>query len=225
MRKSRCLIASRLPDEGAQFPPRFAHHLRHASLRAYKQFGKLPSSNLQSRHDIQIQTQLPTLNLLESMVPLTRRQSIIKATNMTKQEAEDELPQHTEPVPVLSRLPVELQKTVVEYVCPYPCHLSTASLTNTAQLVRPADLKSLCLVSKELRTLTLPYLYRDVTLKVHQLDADLSLTSSSSHPGLSHTRSLRIKERGSRLFDVKEHSRTLYRLLSLLPKNGLRVFE
>jgi hypothetical protein len=70
------------------------------------------------------------------MAPLTRKQSIIKATNMAKQEPEDELPQHTEPASVFSRLPAELQKTVVEYVRPSSCHSFTPSLTNI-YLARP----------------------------------------------------------------------------------------
>jgi hypothetical protein len=76
-----------------------------------------------------------------------------------------------------------------------------------------------------MHTLTLPYLYRDVTLGIAQLDPNLPLTSISSHPGLSHIRTLRIEESGWRSFHLEERSEALYKLLSVLPKNGLRIFE
>jgi len=68
------------------------------------------------------------------MPPLTRKQSSVKAADVTKREPEDELSQDTVSVSVFNRLPPELQKTVVEYVRTSVYYSATGRLTDN----RPA---------------------------------------------------------------------------------------
>jgi hypothetical protein len=58
-------------------------------------------------------------------------------------------------------------------------------------------MKNFCLVSKGVHALTLPYLYRDVVLLASTLDNTFASMFTQAHPGLSHIRTLRIKENSS----------------------------
>jgi hypothetical protein len=72
----------------------------------------------------------------------------------------------------------------------------------------------------------LPYLYRRVSLGVGKLYKDRSAVFTVGNPGLVHIRALRIIDAPYvQAFDNENHLPSLLELLSLLPKNVLRVFE
>ena len=101
----------------------------------------------------------------------------------------------------LFRLPVELQKMILEYCS-----------TN-------ADKKNVCVSSKRLQVLMTPLLYRRMELSDAQLTNGFLRTLESSHPGLSYVRVLSIR------FFAKAQINTLCRLIFALPKNILTRFE
>jgi hypothetical protein len=94
------------------------------------------------------------------------------------------------------------------------------------QLPRPSDMKTLCLVWKDLHALTLPHLYRDVLLPFHLLNNRLTSAFTASHPGLPHIRSLRINKFSAwNCFSSISHLPALYKLLAVMPADSLRIFE
>lgn len=115
----------------------------------------------------------------------------------------------------------------VEICTPTPLCSTHSFRSNFRQVSRPSDLKNLCLVSKETRGLVLPCLYRTVVLSVNMLQHRLLSIFVPGHAGLSHIRALRFQERYSMspAFDSARHLPVLYGLLTLIPKNSLRVFE
>jgi hypothetical protein len=88
-------------------------------------------------------------------------------------------------------------------------------------------MKSLCLVSKEMHALVLPFLYRNVVLSLQMLEHRLGVIFVPGHAGLSHIRALKFKEPYPMCpgFNSAKHLQALYKLLALIPKNSLRVFE
>lgn len=76
--------------------------------------------------------------------------------------------------PPLLALPLELRKSIVEYIS------------------KSSDKCSICLVCKELRELVMPYLYRHMAISNDRM-SDLSATEHAifepTHPGLRHLRS------------------------------------
>ena len=101
-------------------------HLTSPSARTWKCLHS--RLRLAHRHDSQHQeryrsnTTYPCKDYRERMPPRTRKQSSTKAADTSKQEPETEHAKGAEPKSMFSRLPPELQKTVVEYVGPIPCH-------------------------------------------------------------------------------------------------------
>ena len=85
-------------------------------------------------------------------------------------------------------------------------------------------MRHVCEASKELHALMLPYLYRHVRLYVGALYSPPVFTVNN--PGLVHMRTLCfIDGQFVQAFDNEKHLPSLLQLLSLLPKNMLRVFE
>jgi hypothetical protein len=72
----------------------------------------------------------------------------------------------------------------------------------------------------------LPYLYRNVRLYVGALHKETPPVFTVGNPGLVHIRTLCfIDGQFVQAFDNEKHLPSLLQLLSLLPKNMLRVFE
>lgn len=87
-------------------------------------------------------------------------------------------------------------------------------------------MRHVCEASKELHALMLPYLYRHVRLRVGALYKESPPVFTVSNPGLVHIRTLRIIDAPFvQGFDDEKHLPGLLQLLSVLPKNVLRVFE
>ena len=87
-------------------------------------------------------------------------------------------------------------------------------------------MRHVCEASKELHALMLPYLYRHVRLFIGALHKESPPVFTAKNPGLVHIRTLCIIDalfvQG---FDDEKHMPGLLQLLSVLPKNVLRVFE
>ncbi|KAK5125413.1 hypothetical protein LTR85_000522 [Meristemomyces frigidus] len=109
--------------------------------------------------------------------------------------------------PGMLRLPVELQKEVVE------------------NITSKADLKSLCRTCKELQSVATPQLYQSVVLRTSQLKTTLKKAFRANNPGLSHVRSLRVTEQHGEEYQHKFHGLVLCHVLQVLPKSGLKLFE
>lgn len=85
-------------------------------------------------------------------------------------------------------------------------------------------MRHVCEASKELHALMLPYLYRHVRLYVGALYSPPVFTVNN--PGLVHMRTLCILDAPFvQGFDDEKHLPGLLQLLSVVPKNVLRVFE
>lgn len=67
-------------------------------------------------------------------------------------------------------------------------------LTILPQIIRPEDLKSLCLTSKEVREIVIPQLYKKVLLFIGgQKDLRVSTLLSRSNPGIQHIRKIYLQ--------------------------------
>lgn len=71
----------------------------------------------------------------------------------------------------------------------------------------------------------MPYLYRHVRLNVQHLTSKLSDVFGADHPGLPYIRILRIKGFGMTLTQDDVHLAVICHLLTVIPKNSLRIFE
>ncbi|KAI9720400.1 MAG: hypothetical protein M1812_002906 [Candelaria pacifica] len=120
-------------------------------------------------------------------------------------------------------LPLDIVILIINYVC-YSSTLSDwASLKGDYQIIRPTDMKNLCLVSKNLRSLTTPQLYRNVALRIgSNPDRRLFGFLHSDNPGLPYVRSLRLDEEDDA--NGQQALFVVHFLLDLLPKNILTEF-
>lgn len=103
-------------------------------------------------------------------------------------------------------LPAELQVWIVEY------------------LVSSSDKRNLSLVCKHMQALVLPCLYRHITLHPLQLDEQLRSVFDHKHPGLPYVHTLRIVGNAYGV-ETPNLMPVLCRLLKVIPKDSLRVFE
>ena len=71
----------------------------------------------------------------------------------------------------------------------------------------------------------LPYLYRDVALHVFWLRENLHEMFTSANQGLSYIQTLRIEDSCTPMFDNSKHLHILCHLLTVIPRNVLRIFE
>ena len=71
----------------------------------------------------------------------------------------------------------------------------------------------------------LPYLYRHVAFHVFWLKQNLYNMFTPTNQGLPHIRSLRIEDSCTPMFDNFKHLPVLGHLLTVIPKNVLRIFE
>jgi hypothetical protein len=127
----------------------------------------------------------------------------------------------------LLALPVELQKTILEYVrTSVPSfNLGLCQLT-TGQLTTNRDKKSACLTCKQMQLLATPLLYRHMEIGHHCLNDPFEANMSKEHPGLKHVRSLRITTRSHRPHvGERKGSRAICRLLVNIPKHALTQLE
>ncbi|KAK5136360.1 hypothetical protein LTR08_003486 [Meristemomyces frigidus] len=108
--------------------------------------------------------------------------------------------------PGFLRLPVELQKEVVEYI------------------TSKADLKSLCLTCKEVQFVATPQLYQTMVLHTGQIHSRLTEALHGDNAGLRHVRTLLVREDGQ-AYDHKTHGAALCHLIHALPKHSLTLFE
>ncbi len=84
-------------------------------------------------------------------------------------------------------------------------------------------MKNLCLVSKDLRFLTTPRLYRKVQLKIGGTpDHRLTALLRSDNPGLPYIRTLKLCDGLS--FDEEQAHFVVRLLLDLLPRDTLTDF-
>lgn len=106
----------------------------------------------------------------------------------------------------LLQLPPELQTAVVS------C------------LLHPEDLAHICLVSKQLRGIALPLLYRDVSVNVSDwTETQLENFMARGHPGHRHVKSIEVDSQ-----DLEGECQALKvakDVLVVLPRNGLRSFK
>lgn len=102
-----------------------------------------------------------------------------------------------------------------------PTELQTAILDH---LLRPEHLAQTCLVSKQLRQIALPLLYREVSINVNEWnDEQLENFLAHSHSGHRHIRSIDVDSD-----DIESEQKALKvakDVLSVLPWNGLRAFR
>ncbi len=107
------------------------------------------------------------------------------------------------------------------------------------QVRLPSDLKTLCLVCKELRALSIPHLYRRIHLCVWSPDQNTQFFRSMSAGGglhLSNVRSLIIEEeviKGNSLFDsypeksenAEVKNQRIELVVALIPRDKLTSFR
>ena len=91
------------------------------------------------------------------------------------------------------RFPFDIKTFILSYVSNFRPTNGFFAIDLKPQIKRQTDLRSLCLVSHELRTLTTPSLYRRVALTVGG-DRDLLLSAMlrRDNPGLVHIREISI---------------------------------
>lgn len=102
-----------------------------------------------------------------------------------------------------------------------PTELQTAILDH---LLRPDHLAQACLVSKQLRQIALPLLYREISINVNEWkDEQLENFLAQGHVGHRHIRSIDVDSD-----DIEGERKALKvakDVLSVLPWNGLRAFR
>jgi hypothetical protein len=134
----------------------------------------------------------------------------------------------------LLNLPVELQKTIFEYVRTSALSFNSGMCQLTAlQLTTNRDKKSACLTCKQMQLLVTPLLYRHMEIGGDDLvddDFRWSLTRETrgtrEHPGLKHVRTLRIVDRGGCHFRGFCGSiGVICHLLNTIPEHTLTGFE
>ncbi|GAB7327215.1 hypothetical protein MBLNU13_g11116t1 [Cladosporium sp. NU13] len=107
--------------------------------------------------------------------------------------------------PPIFALPVELQKTVVKYLTSY------------------RDMKSVCLVCKQLNAIATPYLYRKMEITGEFLDSDRFKTAiTTKSPGLPSVKTVRIVHHYPRSGRIGQAACLL---LSKIPRNSLARFK
>lgn len=124
-------------------------------------------------------------------------------------------------------LPLELQKTILEYVrASVPSfHVRTYQLT-ILQLSTNSDKKSACLTCKQWQSLATPSLYEHIEIAGERLDSRFKKNFNTEHTGLKYIRTLRIKHPLPTFVsaEVKAIS-ALCRLLVAMPKHSLTSLE
>jgi hypothetical protein len=101
----------------------------------------------------------------------------------------------------LLNLPVELQKTILEYVrTSVPSFNWELCQLITPQLTTNRDKKSACLTCKQMQLLATSLLYRHMEVATHCLKDPFEGVLSGEHPGLKHVRTLRIRLVKRKLF-------------------------
>lgn len=106
----------------------------------------------------------------------------------------------------LDRLPAELQITCLEWV------------------LRQSDLASVCLVSKQLRTVAMPLLYRSVFIDVDQWsDEHLDKIFMRRHPGHLHIRTVDIDS--THLRSEEKALKVAKDALEVLPRDRLTSYR
>lgn len=108
--------------------------------------------------------------------------------------------------PRLLRLPSELQTAII------------------ANVLHPKHLAQVCLVSRHLQQIALPFLYRDLSINVSTWSTDeLERIRTRGHPGHAHIRSIDID---SDYLDGEDLAlKTAKDVLQVLPRNCLRAFR
>jgi hypothetical protein len=109
----------------------------------------------------------------------------------------------------LLRLPAELKKDILGYITSY------------------TDLTSLCQTCRELRSLTLPALYRVIVLSVANINDHLRKSLSKSNAGLRHTRVLRVQDDRDciGIYDHDQQGLRLEYLLRCLPRHRMEIVD
>jgi hypothetical protein len=129
--------------------------------------------------------------------------------------------------PVVLGLLVELQKTIIEYVSvdwQEPFEATQCKLTRR-QSTSYGDMKSACLVCKQLNKIATPYLYQNMEITGEFLSTDrFSATITQKHPGLPSVKTVRVV-RPSSFRPSSDFTRAACLLLSTIPKNSLARFE
>ena len=98
------------------------------------------------------------------------------------------------------QFPLDIKTFILSYVSTLRSRNTFEKLICEFQITRPTDLRSLCLVSRELRTLAVPLLYRRVSLTVGG-DRDLLLSAllGRDNPGLAYIREISITLMGTHM--------------------------
>ena len=136
-------------------------------------------------------------------------------------------------------LPVELQKTILEYVRSTQRLRVEVLVVTFQQLTTNADKKNVCLACKEMQTVVTPMLYKHMEISDrHLAGVDFRNTLKPGHPGLPHARTLCIRSSidnrdgrlrggfGSNLLvNANYEVDTICRLMFAIPKNSLTRFE
>jgi hypothetical protein len=126
-------------------------------------------------------------------------------------------------------LPVELQKTIVEYVCKHNLMhgFSMSRKLIVRQLTTNEDKKNVCLVCKQLQTIATSCLYRDMEIVCKFLGQHYLDRIKKARPGMRSVRTLRIVRpwtMGSSIPNKKKLLNAICSLLSAIPKNSLTRF-
>lgn len=108
-----------------------------------------------------------------------------------------------------------------------PLRLPVLPIANHDQLGLKADLKNLCLVSKEMRDVGTPLLYKNMVVNVDKLNSDFQrvIKTTKDHSGLPHVRTLRVVSKNSGDFVTSRRYKMLCQLISVFQKNVLTRFE
>lgn len=127
-------------------------------------------------------------------------------------------------------LPVELQKTILEYVRFSASWPFGVTVLTRKQLTTNADKKNVCLTCKEMQVLVTPLLYKNIEIDVERLREDLFPTLKEGHPGLAQARTLRIVTEDPAEYAVLagmtlQQAENVCRLLHAIPRHALTRFE
>jgi hypothetical protein len=127
----------------------------------------------------------------------------------------------------LLALPVELQKTILEYVrTSVPSSQPGTHQLISLQLTTNSDKKSACLTCKQMQLLVTPSFYRHIAIAGKRLDSNFKKTIKKEHTGLKHIRTLRITfPLPSSVEEEEKAFSALCRLLVTIPEHSLTSLE
>ena len=106
-----------------------------------------------------------------------------------------------------SYLSSDIKRTIISFVRGHKRSFDLLlSSFDQHQIDRPTDLKNLCLVSRELRDITIPILYRSIYLFVGgPQDLRLSAFLGAGNPGIPHVREMFLRLETMAIQDKHRH--------------------